>query len=349
MASGGAIINKGQTVPDSITEKPSPERPRRSLRDYVGLVARGFCMGSADVVPGVSGGTMAFILGIYEELLESIRAIGRPEFLRLALSLRWGRALRVLNWPFLLAVASGIALAIISLARGLEWLLIHHPVLLWSFFFGLVLGSVLMVSRRVKRWRPTLWAALISGGVGAYLLVGLVPLHTPNTWWFLLFSGALAICAMILPGISGAFVLLLLGKYQTVLNAVNQRDIATLVIVMAGAAIGIVSFAQLLSWLFRRYHDVTVALLTGLMLGSLRKVWPWKITLEAIPDSYGELIPTIEQNVLPHLLTDSTLNPEFIAAIGLALAGFAVVVLLERWSSQRDGTTGRLPQMTSDC
>lgn len=304
----------------------------RTLRDYLGLAARGFAMGSADVVPGVSGGTMAFILGIYEELVASIRTVGRPEFLRPLFTLRWGQALQALNWPFLVAVASGILLAILSLARGLEWLLIHHPVLIWSFFFGLVLGSVLTVSQRVKRWRLPLWIALVLGTVGAYILVGLVPVHTPNTWWFLFLSGALAICAMILPGISGAFILVLLGKYQTVLSAVNQRDIVTLALVVAGAAVGIVSFAQLLGWLFKRYHDLTVALLTGLMLGSLRKVWPWKVTLEAIPDDRGELLPVLQQNVLPPLLIDGAVNLELLVAVGLALTGFVVVVLLERWA-----------------
>ncbi len=304
----------------------------RTLRDYLGLAARGFAMGSADVVPGVSGGTMAFILGIYEELVASIRTVGRPEFLRPLFTLRWRQALRALNWPFLVAVASGILLAILSLARGLEWLLIHHPVLIWSFFFGLVLGSVLTVGQRVKQWRLPLWIALALGAVGAYILVGLVPVHTPNTWWFLFLSGALAICAMILPGISGAFILVLLGKYQTVLSAVNQRDILTLALVAAGAAVGIVSFAQLLGWLFKRYHDLTVALLTGLMLGSLRKVWPWKVTLEAIADDRGELLPVLQQNVLPPLLVDGAVNLELLVAAGLAMTGFVVVVLLERWA-----------------
>ena len=291
-------------------------------------------MGSADVVPGVSGGTMAFILGIYEELVSSIRAVGRPEFLRPLFKLQWGQALQALNWPFLAAVASGILLAIVSLARGLEWLLVHHPVLIWSFFFGLVLGSVLTVSRRVKRWRVPLWAALGLGAVGAYVLVGLVPVQTPNTWWFLFLSGALAICAMILPGISGAFILVLLGKYQTVLSAVNQRDIVTLALVVAGAAVGIVSFAQLLEWLFKRYHDVTVALLTGLMLGSLRKVWPWKETLAWITDSHGAMVPTVQQNVLPQLTVGGTVNLEVVVAVGLALLGFAVVVVLERLANR---------------
>lgn len=325
---------------DGQTEK----RPVRSWRDYLGLTARGFLMGSADVVPGVSGGTIAFILGIYEELVSSIRMIGRPAFLRPLFGLRFGQALQVINWPFLVAVATGILLAVFSLARGLEWLLIHHPVLLWSFFFGLVLGSVLTVGQRVKCWRPALVTALVISALGAYILVGLMPVQTPNTWWFLFLSGALAICAMILPGISGAFILVLLGKYQTVLSAVNQRDILTLALVAAGAVIGIVSFAQLLGWLFKRYHDLTVALLTGLMLGSLRKVWPWKVTLEAIPDGHGKLLPTVQQNVLPDMYIGGVLNSELIVAIALGAIGFAAVLLIERWTN-RPATTSAIRQV----
>jgi putative membrane protein len=293
-------------------------------------------MGSADVIPGVSGGTMAFILGIYEELIQSIRTVGRPEFLQPLLRLRWRQAFRILNWPFLASVGTGIFLAIFTLARGLEWLLVHRPLLVWSFFFGLVLGSVLTVSKRVGQWRPTLWAALALGAAGAYLLVGLMPVQTPNDWWFLILSGALAICAMILPGISGAFILVLLGKYQYVLSAINQRDLGTLALVILGATIGIVSFTQVLSWLFRRYHNTTVALLTGLMLGSLRKVWPWKVTVAAIVDNHGYAIPTVQQNVLPSPVVGSAPNPEVMLALGLATLGFALVVLLDRWAGRRD-------------
>ncbi|HUO85545.1 MAG TPA: DUF368 domain-containing protein [Thermoanaerobaculia bacterium] len=302
-------------------------RSRRKLRDYLGLFARGFCMGSADVVPGVSGGTMAFILGIYEELIDSIRVVGRPEFLRPLVRLRLGEALRVLNWEFLTAILTGIGLAIITMAKGLEWLLHNQPVVVWSFFFGLVLASVFLVGARIARWTPSLLAALAAGTVGAYLLVGLVPVQTPDQWWFLFLSGAVAICAMILPGISGAFVLVLLGKYQQVLGAVNQHDLVTLGWVALGALIGIVTFAQVLGWLFHRYHDPTVALLTGLMLGSLRKVWPWKEDLAFIIDRHGERLPTVQRNVLPE-----SFSGEVIVAISMAVAGLILVIALERWA-----------------
>jgi len=289
-------------------------------------------MGSADVVPGVSGGTMAFILGIYEELVESIRAVGRPPFLKALVGLRWGEALRILNWPFLAAVGAGIVTAILSLAKLLSWLLVHQPVLLWSFFFGLVLASVVVVSTRVARWTPALGVSLALGSIGAYVLVGLVPVQTPTAPWFLFLSGAVSICAMILPGISGAFILVLLGKYEFILDAVNQRDVLTISYFLVGIVVGIVSFAQVLGWLFRRHHDLTVALLTGLMLGSLRKVWPWKLTIESIEGRHGKLIPTVQENVLPAWEAAGRFNGEIAAASGLALTGFVIVVVLERWA-----------------
>ncbi|HUP45568.1 MAG TPA: DUF368 domain-containing protein [Thermoanaerobaculia bacterium] len=305
-----------------------PARPRKPL-DYAGLVARGVCMGAADVVPGVSGGTMAFILGIYEELIDSIRAFARPPFLKALSRFRLKEAAAAVNLPFLIAVGSGILAAILTLARGIEWLLEHQPVLIWSFFFGLVLASVVTVARRIQRWRVSLWIALIAGTVGAWVLVGAVPLQTPEESWFLFLSGALAICAMILPGISGSFILVLLGKYHYILSALNDRNLAPIFWVVLGAAVGIVSFAQVLGWLFRRYHDITVAVLTGLMLGSLRKVWPWKIDVAWILDRHGERIPTVQHNILPDAFTG-----EVAMAIGLAVFGFVLVLLLDRWANR---------------
>lgn len=189
------------------TTAPSEEtkntRATRTIKDYVGLTLRGIAMGASDIVPGVSGGTMAFILGIYEELIDSIRTIGQREFINAAFRLRIKEALKIINWPFLVAVASGIGIAILTLAGGLEWTLENQPVLLWSFFFGLILGSVITVSKRVGSWRITVFIGLGIAVVGAYLLVGAVPAQTPDTWWFLMLSGALASCAMILPGLSG--------------------------------------------------------------------------------------------------------------------------------------------------
>lgn len=312
----------------TVENQPLLRTPSRTPADYVGLIARGFSMGAADVVPGVSGGTMAFILGIYEELIDSIRAILNPAAIKLFLGFRFKAALGILPWKFLTALGAGILLAIFSLARFLEWMLITHPALLWSFFFGLVIASIFTVSKRVKRWNMMTLGAAVAGAVLAYIIVGLVPVETPTAPWFLFLSGAVAICAMILPGISGSFILVLLGKYQYVLSAVNNRDFVTLFLVAAGAAIGLVSFAQVLGWLFKRYHDMTMAILIGLMLGSLRKIWPWKETGAFMVDRHGEQIPTVQFNVLPPAWTG-----EVTFALLLAIVGFAVVLVLDRVAS----------------
>lgn len=312
------------------SEPAAPLLRQRTILEYFGLLLRGFLMGAADVVPGVSGGTMAFILGIYEELIESIRKVASPAFLQPLLKFRLKEALIAINAPFLVAVASGILLAVFTLAQGLEWLLHNQPVYLWSFFFGLVLASVATVSTRVSRWTPALVGGMLVAALAAYVLVGLAPRQTPNAPWFLILSGALAICAMILPGISGAFILVLLGKYQYVLGAVNERDFVTIGLVGIGAVVGLLSVAQLLGWLFKRYHDLTIALLIGLMIGSLRKIWPWKEVVAHIVDRHGEIIPTIEHNVLP-----AAFNGEVMIALALALLGFVAVFAMDRWANQK--------------
>ena len=315
------------------SDTPVIAAPRR-LVDYLSLALRGFAMGASDVVPGVSGGTMALILGIYEELIDSIRNLTQPGFLKTVFRFRLREALALSNWQFLAAVGTGILLAVFSLARGLEWVLEHHPVLLWSFFFGLVLASVVIVSQRINRLTALLALIMIASAAGVYWLVGLVPAQTPDTWWFVFLSGALAICAMILPGISGAFILVLLGKYEYLLNALNSGDILPIGLVMAGAVVGLVTFAQLIGWLFKRFHDITISLLTGLMLGSLRKLWPWKIDLAFVPDSHGGQLPVFQKNVLPDLFINGTLNVEVLLALGLALAGLGCVLALN-WQVSR--------------
>lgn len=317
--------------PDAMERAEISATRKRTPGEYLGLVARGFCMGAADVVPGVSGGTMAFILGIYEELIESIREFGQPPFLRALVRLRVREIFTIVNWKFLLSVLGGIGAAVLTLAKLLEWLLENRATMVWSFFFGLVLASVVAVARRVPKWRPSLWLALVLGTVFAFVLVGLVPLQTPDAPWFLFLSGAVAICAMILPGISGAFILVLLGKYEFVLNAVNRRDVLDVLWVGLGAVVGIITFAQVLGWLFNRYHDVTVSVLTGFMLGSLRKVWPWKVDVEFMTDRHGARIPTVQHNVLPDGLTGDVM-----IAVALAVIGLVVVLVLDWWAARLD-------------
>ena len=247
----------------------------RQLKDYCRLTVYGFCMGSANVVPGVSGGTIAFILGFYEELIDAINAVNLNFFRRL-FTLRLREAFDDFPWRFLLALGLGIVMAIFTLAKGLMWAFHHHPELVWAFFFGLVLTSAVVIRKRVVRWSPV--TLLISGlaAVATFSLIGLAPRQTPDAAWFLMLSGAIVICAMILPGLSGAFILVLLGKYQYMLEAVVRFDVLTLLIFAVGAAGGLIVFARAIRWLFLHCRDKTIAVLVGLMLGSLRGIWPWK-------------------------------------------------------------------------
>jgi putative membrane protein len=287
-------------------------------------------MGAADVVPGVSGGTMAFILGIYEELIRSIKSFDLV-FLKRLLSLRIKDALDHASWQFLATIGLGILIAIFSLARLLGWLLQNQPVFIWSFFFGLIVASLFTVSKHIDNWTPAIFVWTGIGTLSTYFLVGMVPAKTPDAAWFLFMSGAIAICAMILPGISGAFILVLLGKYHYVLDAVNHRDVFTLMLVAAGAGAGLITFVRLLNWLFSRYHDVTMALLTGLMLGSLRKVWPWKKTLQSMVDSHGKVIPTAQANVFP-----PHWDMEVTVACGLVVLGFLIVLSMNILAEKRE-------------
>ncbi len=301
----------------------------RSYLGYLGVTAKGFCMGAADVVPGVSGGTMAFILGIYEELIKAIRSFDL-EFLRLLFSWRIKEALEHVSWKFLISVGLGIFMAILSLARILSWLLQNQPILIWSFFFGLILASVFTVSQHLSKLNVTNGIWMLLGIVGAYFLVGMVPVSTPNTSWFLFLSGAVAICAMILPGISGSFILLLLAKYHYALEAVNNRDLFPLFVMAVGAAFGLLAFSRFIHWLLGRHHDMTIALLTGLMLGSLRKVWPWKETLKSRVEAYGNIAPVTQVNVFP-----SHWNNEVTLALFLIAVGFLVVLFLNRLAKRK--------------
>ena len=285
-------------------------------------------MGASDVVPGVSGGTIAFIFGIYEELINAIRSFDLKG-LKLLLSLKIQLFLERISWQFLLSVGLGILAAIFSLSRVLGWLLQNRPVFIWAFFLGLILASIVSIGRRVKTWQPSTWACLTGGITGAYFLAGLVPVCTPDAPWFLFLCGAIAICAMILPGISGSYILVLFGKYQYVLEAVNHRNFFVLALVAAGAGAGIIMFSRLLGWLLKNHHDLMVAMLAGLMLGSLRKVWPWKETIEGFVDIHGKSIPSIQANILP-----AQWNGEVYAAVSLIAAGFLLMFIVDRISSR---------------
>ncbi|HBK29099.1 MAG TPA: DUF368 domain-containing protein [Parabacteroides sp.] len=291
----------------------------RSGKDYALLTLKGIAMGAADVVPGVSGGTIAFIVGIYEELLDSIKSINLST-LKLLLQGRIGTFWKLVNGNFLLFLVAGIGISILSLARVITYLLVHQPVLIWSFFFGLVLASTWFVAKDIRRWDWKRILGFLLGGAMAYYVTVATPAETPDHPLFIFLCGMIAICAMILPGISGSFILLLLGKYQYIMEAVKSMDKHSLLILCTfgcGAAIGITSFSRVLSYALKHYHDTTIAILGGFMLGSLNKVWPWK-----------ETIAGAETNIAP----DGHVGE----AVFLMLVGFFAVYFLEKLSISKE-------------
>ena len=299
---------------------------KRNFVDYFILVFKGMAMGAADVVPGVSGGTIAFISGIYEELIATLNSINLNSLKTLKLqgvSATWKK----INGNFLLALFGGILLSILSLSKLVAWLLHEEPVLLWAFFFGLVLASIIFVLKKINQWNSAVFLGLILGGVFAYQLTQLTALGNSDSNWYLFLSGAIAICAMILPGISGAFILVILGSYANVLQALNDKDIAKITIFMTGALIGILSFSRLLKWLFKRFKNMTLAVLTGFMIGALSKIWPWKKTLSFRENSEGISVPLKEQCIAPFSFDG---DPQILSAIGLMLFGFLIIFFLEK-------------------
>lgn len=281
-------------------------------------------MGAADVVPGVSGGTIAFITGIYEELINSIEGVTKaiPVLFKEGIGAAWKAA----NANFLLVLLSGIAVSVLSLAKGISYLLESEPVLVWSFFFGLIVASAIIVGKSVEKWNATALVVMLGGIALAYYITIASPSQTPEAGWFIFLSGSLAICAMILPGISGGFILLLLGKYKFIITALSDFDIKTILIFMAGCVVGLLSFARLLSWMFKHYKNTTIAVLTGFMIGSLNKVWPWKITTATTIDRHGLEIPLTEKSVFPNQFDG---DAQVVWAIVAALCGFLVIWILE--------------------
>ena len=302
----------------------------RNFISYIFIVLKGMAMGAADVVPGVSGGTIAFISGIYEELIESINNVNLSLFKTLrkeGIAAFW----KQLNGNFLIALFSGILISVVSLAKGISWLLLNEPILLWSFFFGLVVASILFVGKSIEKWNLAAIIMLIIGAVAAYYITTLPPSENTGSLPYLFFSGALAICAMILPGISGAFILVLLGSYKVILDAVHERDIKIVATVGLGAIFGLLSFARLLKWMFKNYKDLTLAILTGFILGSLNKIWPWKKVLET--KVFGDKIMIVKDQSISPFSYDG--DNQLLFAILLAIVGFSLILVLEKLASKK--------------
>lgn len=306
----------------------SNNKKKRTIKDYVKLYFSGILMGSSDIVPGVSGGTMAFILGIYEELISAISSINKELILKVV-NFKIKDILNTFPWQFLTVLGLGIVSAILSLSHGLEYMLENQPIYIWSFFTGLILASVPTIAKRVKTWDINKYITFVIGVIFAFLLVGLAPSKTPDTPIFLLLSGALASTAMILPGISGSFILVLLGKYETVLGAVNDRDLLTIGLIAAGAVLGLVLFSKVLDYIFKNYHDIAVALLAGFVLGAVRKIWPFKVLSgfsEECVDGCKIFI-----NTLPDFS-----NSEHLMGLILMTVGAVVVYLINKMSVEKN-------------
>ncbi len=301
----------------------------RQLKDWFYIWLRGVAMGAADAVPGVSGGTVAFITGIYEELIDSIRSITPAAA---GLLFREGpRAFWAhINGTFLLVLMVGVLGSLLTLARLAVYLLENYPAMLWAFFFGLILSSAVWMLGQIRQWSSVTSLLLAVGAIVALALTLMTPVQAEVTSLSVFIAGGIAICAMILPGISGSFILLLMGMYAPIMGAVKGLEFDIIGLFLAGCVLGLLSFSHLLSWLFHHYHDQTVALLTGFMLGSLNKVWPWKYTTAYRINSHGDQVPLVQDNVLPGSYQALTGHePYLVMAVLLMIAGAALVYILE--------------------
>ncbi|EHA1080520.1 DUF368 domain-containing protein [Photobacterium damselae] len=293
---------------------------------------KGMAMGAADVVPGVSGGTIAFITGIYDTLLESIRRIN-PKLISVLKEKGLKGAFEHVNGAFLIALFAGILTSIFTLARFITWMLHTHPIPLWSFFFGLIIVSVIHMFKQVDRWALTRFIAVILGAAFAYGITVVNPVSMDPTPVNIVIAGAIAICAMILPGISGSFILLLLGMYAPILGAAKSMDVVTLGLFAMGCVVGLLTFSHVLSWILRNYRDIALTFLTGLMIGTLGKIWPWKETLTWRINSHGEQVPLVEQNLSPFNFEHVTGQPALLGyAVVAMILGIAIVWGLEKFA-----------------
>lgn len=305
----------------------------KNSKKYPLLFLKGIAMGAADVVPGVSGGTIAFITGIYEELLGSIAKIDL-DALKLLTKFKIKAFWERINGTFLIVLVSGILFSIFSLARLVTYLLEHHPIPIWSFFFGLIVISSFLVIKEIREWNWKVVLSLLLGIIIAFYITIATPTQTSNELWFIFVSGAIAICAMILPGISGSFILLLLGKYVYIFTAIKELNIIVILVFGLGCIAGILTFSRTVSWLLKRYYNVVIGLLAGFMIGSLNKIWPWKIPTSYRMNSEGLQVPLTEANVTPTQFLEMTgQDPHVLYAILFAMVGIVLVIVIEKLGS----------------
>ena len=318
---------------------------QRRFIDYSIITLKGLAMGAADVVPGVSGGTIAFISGIYKELIDSINNVNFSVLKTLKTS-GFKAAWKQINGNFLFALVLGIAISILTFAKIITYSLEHYPILVWSFFFGLVIASIAFIWKDIDKLELRTIFFLIFGSVVSYFVTIMEPTSSPDSYLYLFLSGFVAIIAMILPGISGAFILLLMGSYETVIGTINQfRDglfnldwdvlqqaLLKLLTFAVGAVIGLKLFSKVLHWMFENHKNSTLALLIGFMIGSLNKIWPWKETLIWRTNSHGEQTPFVEKSISPFQFEG---DPQLLFAIIMAIIGFLLIFILEKLGSKK--------------
>lgn len=287
-------------------------------------------MGAADVVPGVSGGTIAFISGIYDELINSIDSINFKN-IKLLKSDGFVAFFKAINGSFLMSLFIGIVISIFALAGVFKYLIENKPIMVWSFFFGLVLASVIFIAKQIQKWKlSTILFLLIGINIAYYFTIIPALGYVNSSPLFLILAGALAICAMILPGISGAFILLLLGAYKPAIDAIHNLEYKNVFYLGIGAIIGLLSFAKVLKWLFKKYEDLTLAILTGFVIGSLNKIWPWKEILQTTVIN-GKTKILQEKSISPFEVENNNLE----AAIFFSLIGFVLILALEKIGSNK--------------
>ncbi|MDE6871293.1 MAG: DUF368 domain-containing protein [Bacteroidales bacterium] len=298
---------------------------------YIATALKGAGMGAADVVPGVSGGTIAFMTGIYEDLVNSINAINLTA-VKLLFTFRFKEFWKHINGSFLLSLFAGILVSVLSLAKLMQFLLASFPIQTWAFFFGLIVASSFYILRDIKEWKIDDALTLTAGIALGVIVCTLSPTQTPDDLWFIFICGAIAICAMILPGISGSFILLILGKYEYMMGAIVEMNIGVLAVFGAGAVVGIISFSKFLHWLLARYHRATLIILAGFIIGSLVKVWPWS-NMEAIARSqHPEFIG--DGDSISMMLMNGQIDYHIVGAICFAVLGIAIVVAIQTLSGK---------------
>ncbi|WP_452228856.1 DUF368 domain-containing protein [Lacinutrix sp. MEBiC02404] len=328
---------------------------QRRFIDYLIISFKGMAMGAADAVPGVSGGTIAFISGIYEELINTISNVNLTTLKTLkteGIKAFWEKV----NGNFLLALLLGMVISFASFMKLAKYLIEQHPILIWSFFFGLIIASILFIGKQITKWNIATIIAVIVGAALAFYITSLPSMASNNNPFFLFFAGAIAICAMILPGISGSFILVILGAYKTLSVAIDSLDFKKIAIFALGAIVGLLSFSRVLKWLFKHYHNITLAVLTGFIFGSLNKIWPWKKTISVMIDTTKEVVPfssvsdlgtlsvyqktiqnfesykTItEKSILPsHYSELNQMDAQLLTAMALMTVGFLTIFILEK-------------------